>query len=147
MKSLIFAFVLKAKQEQVLPRLWPNWTDTMKCWLLCIWNTIPASRGKQRHCSWQCRGLCWWKRSLDASASLRAAHHCLQLGSSDWPLRQAQAPGFIPYFLYRKPLLWSIHDEGGQAAAEVGLCSAARTTRSTRCLNQPVLSWSFLCSI
>lgn len=99
MKSLIFAFVLKAKQEQVAPCLWPNWAHTMKCWLLCIWNMIPASRGKQRHCSWQCTGLCWWKTALDASATLRAAHHCLQLGSSGWPLRQAQAPGFIPCLL------------------------------------------------
>lgn len=163
-KSSIFPFALKAKQKKkkVCFHLVCGQIGHVpwNAGLLWLWNMTPVFRGKQRCCSWQCRGLCWWKRSLNASPAYEGQPHCslalewhstaynLVSSSTESLTETSTSSWFLPVSSeYRKPLLWSIRGGGGQAAAELGLCSAARSTSSTHYPNQPVQSWSILCSM
>lgn len=48
----------------------------MKCWLLWIWNMSPGSRESKDAVADNAEVYVDGTRALDASASLRVAHHC-----------------------------------------------------------------------
>lgn len=144
-KSLIFAVVLKAKQEQVHFHLVCGQTGNIPwnahCCVFGIWLLFPeASKGAGTD-----NAEAYVDGKEHASASLKSSTPLFTAWLLWLSSETSKRSWLYPMSSgYRKPLL---KDEGSQVAADVGLCSAPRSTRSTHCLNQPVLSWSFLCSI